>query len=214
MFVVDFIKGLFRSRVEGVQIGAKGKVYAARARAQGKVASKFNAAVDGGVAKAKGAAKPGGNKTGKPEGKKKMGFPWIGKKKGQAGGGAAPVDEEEMAEAKTQAINLGEIDDANFKPCVGWVVVMTGVQQGRDFRLVAGRNRIGTAADMEVVLTDPYVSGHHATIVYNEDEGYRISDAGSKNGTRVNGRKVDQAEIVDNDTIIVGHTELRFKALD
>jgi len=93
-------------------------------------------------------------------------------------------------------------------------VVMNGVQQGRDFRLVSGRNRIGTGADMEVVLTDPYVSGHHATIVYNEEDGYRISDAGSKNGTRVNGRKVDQAQIVDNDTITVGHTELRFKALD
>ena len=91
---------------------------------------------------------------------------------------------------------------------------MGGVQTGRDFRLVPGRNRIGTDADMEVVLTDPYVSSHHATIVYDNEGIYRISDAGSTNGSRVNGKRVEQAQIVDNDTITIGHTELRFKALD
>jgi pSer/pThr/pTyr-binding forkhead associated (FHA) protein len=91
---------------------------------------------------------------------------------------------------------------------------MNGVQKGRDFRLVAGRNRIGTDADMEVVLTDPYVSSHHATIVYDNEGVYRLSDAGSTNGSRVNGKKVEQAQIVDNDGLTIGHTDLRFKALD
>lgn len=220
MFVDEFIKGLFRSRVEGVEIGVKGKAYAARARAQGKVANKFNATIDGGVEKAKSGVKGGKKAPGaapKAEGKK-MGFPWFGKKDKKAGGAPGPATgaeiEEEAAEAKTQAINIGQFEDANFKPCVGWVVVMNGVQKGRDFRLVPGRNRLGTDADMEVVLTDPYVSSHHATIVYDNEGIYRISDAGSTNGSRVNAKRIEQAQIVDNDTITIGHTELRFKALD
>jgi len=218
MFIDEFFKGLFRSRVEGVEIGAKGKVYNVRAKAQSRAASKFNAAVDGGVNKAKGAAKGGQAKAKpKPEGKK-MGFPWFRKKGGKQAAGApgpsaAEVDEE-TAEAKTQAINIGQFEDTNFKPCVGWVVVMNGVQKGRDFRLVAGRNRLGTDADMEVVLTDPYVSSHHATIVYDNEGIYRISDAGSTNGTRVNGKRIEQVQIVDNDSLLIGHTELRFKAMD
>jgi hypothetical protein len=219
MFIDEFFKGLIRSRVEGVEIGAKGKVLSSRARVQGRVASKFNGAIDGSVDKAKGAAKgaaKGGKAKDKPEGQK-MGFPWFGKKGDQkAAASAAPAREvdEESAEGKTQAINIGQFEDANFKPCVGWVVVMNGVQKGRDFRLVAGRNRIGTDADMEVVLTDPYVSSHHATIVFDSEGVYRLSDAGSTNGSRVNGKKVDQAQIIDNDSLQIGHTELRFKALE
>lgn len=218
MFIDEFIKGLFRSRVEGAEIGAKGRVYNVRAKAQSRVASRFNGVIDGGVNKARGAAKGGkGQAKAKPEGKK-MGFPWFGKKADKKAAGRPAVSaqevDEESADAKTQAINIGQFEDANFKPCVGWVVVMNGVQKGRDFRLVGGRNRIGTDADMEVVLTDPYVSSHHATIVYDNEGIYRISDAGSTNGSRVNGKRVEQAQIVDNDSLTIGHTELRFKALD
>jgi len=215
MFVFDFFKGLFRSRVEGVEISAKGKVYNVQAKAKSRVASKFNSTIDGGVNKAKGAAK-GKKAPAKPEGRK-MGFPWFGKKetkKATAVQAAAPMADEEVAEAKTQAINIGQFEDVNFKPCVGWVVVMNGVQKGRDFRLVPGRNRVGTDADQEVVLTDPYVSSHHATIVCDSEGIYRISDAGSTNGTRVNGKRIEQCQVVDNDTLQIGHTELRFKALD
>jgi hypothetical protein len=215
MFIDEFFKGLFRSRVEGVGIGAKGKAIGAKAKFQGRVASKFNSAIDGGVNQAKGAVKKsskGGKTKGKPEGQK-MGFPWFGKKGGQTEPAASEADED-SAEAKTQAINIGQFEDTNFKPCVGWVVVMNGVQKGRDFRLVGGRNRIGTDADMEVVLTDPYVSSHHATIVFDNEGCYRLSDAGSTNGSRVNGKRVDQAQIVDNDSLVIGHTDLRFKALD
>jgi len=219
MFVVDFFKGLLRSRVEGVEIGVKGKIQGYQTKAKSRASSKFNGAIDGGVNKAKGAATgaaKGGQKKAKPEGSK-MGFPWFGKKGGGSQGSAAPSardGDEAEAEAKTQAINIGQFEDANFQACVGWVVVMNGVQKGRDFRLVAGRNRIGTDADMEVVLTDPYVSSHHATIVYDNEGVYRLSDAGSTNGSRVNGKKVEQAQIVDNDSLTIGHTDLRFKAMD
>lgn len=217
MSVLDFFKGLFGSRVSGVKVSAQGKAYSAQARVKGKIAGKFNRAVDGSVKKAKGAATGKGGGPGKnKKDKKKMGFSLFGKKRGGKQDTDVPPEalDEEDAEAKTQAINLSEFDDTQFQPCVGWVVIMDGPQKGRDFRLIPGRNRIGTDADMEVVLTDPYVSSHHSTIVCNDEGIYQISDAGSTNGTKVNGKKVMQAQIVDNDSLQVGHTALRFKALE
>lgn len=216
MFVIDFFKDLFRSRVTGAQSSVKGKAFGAQARVKGKVAGTFNRAVDGGIAKAKGAVTgkagpPAGSGKSKPK-EKKMGFWLFGRRKKQEQVEAASPQAEE-ADAKTQAINLAEFTDTRFKPCVGWVVVMDGPQEGRDFRLVPGRNRIGTDADMEVVLTDPYVSSHHANIVYTEEGIFQLSDAGSTNGTKLNGKKVMQAQLVDNDTLQLGHTTLRFKAL-
>ncbi len=211
MFVIDFFKKLIMGRVTGAELLAKSKVSGAKARVAMKAAGGFNKAVDGSINKAKGSVKTAAPK---PDGgKKKMG--WFSKKdKGQTGRAAPQPVEEDVVEAKTQAINISAFEDARFKPCVGWVVVMDGPQEGRDFRLVAGRNRIGNNADMEVVLSDSYVSSHHATIVYNDEGIYQISDAGSTNGTRVNGKRVMQAQIVDNDRLQLGHTELKFKSLE
>jgi hypothetical protein len=230
MFVIDFIRELFQSRVQGVKGTAKGKAYNVQARSRGKAASAFNAGVDGSVKKVTGAgrggksgssggrsgasgkAAPSGQAGGAPETKgKKMGLPFFGKQGGRQG--PSEADMEELGDAKTQMVNVAQFEDAALKPCVGWIVVMSGAQEGRDFRLVAGRNRIGTDADMEVVLTDPYVSSHHATIVFNDEGVYQISDAGSTNGTKVNGKRVMQAIIVDNDSLQIGHVDLRFKAL-
>jgi hypothetical protein len=218
MFVTDFLRELFTSRVEGAGISARGKAWSAQARARSKVASRFNQAVDGGVAKVTSPVKGAMSKRkadpvpGSKTEKKRMGFLFWGRK--DKGEGAGRGEPEASGDEKTQAINLAAFEDATFKRCVGWVVVMEGPQAGRDHRLVPGRNRLGTDADMEVVLTDPYVSSHHATIVYTDEGIYQISDAGSTNGTKVNGKRVMQAQIVDNDSLNIGHTELRFKALD
>lgn len=226
MFLTDFFKQLFMSRVTGAQVSAMGKAYSVQSRAKSMVASKFNKAVDGGVAKVtnpvkakfgKGGAQGGSGsaKANAPkEEKKKMGFFSFRKKSTKESPVVQAPQEGDESEAKTQAINISQFEDTNFKPCVGWVVIIDGNQKGRDFRLVPGRNRIGTDADMEVVLTDPYVSSHHATIVYNDEGMWQLSDAGSTNGTKLNGKRVMQAFIVDNDTLTVGHTVLKFKSLD
>ncbi len=58
--ILDFLRRLVKSRVDGVQMQAKSKMLNQQARAKAKVANSFNKAVDGGIAKAKTAA------TGKP----------------------------------------------------------------------------------------------------------------------------------------------------
>ena len=55
--------------------------------------------------------------------------------------------------------------------------------------LRARHTTIGRAADCEVVLDDPRISRQHATIT-GDGQHYHVRDAGSLNGTFVNGRRV------------------------
>jgi hypothetical protein len=212
---LDFFKDLFRSRVTGSQVSAQAKVYGVQARAKSKVASGFNRTIDGSISKAKGAATPNRSKAGEAVPKKeekKMGFWRFGKKKQEQ-----PIESPPDAfdpSAKTQAISIKDLPQAQFKPCVGWVVIMNEPYKGRDFRLVPGKNRVGTDADMEVVLSDQSVSAHHCNIVFREEDStYHLFDAGSNTGTKLNGKRVTATQLVDNDIIEVGQIRLRFKAL-
>ena len=44
------------------------------------------------------------------------------------------------------------------------------------------------------------------------NEGLRIADLGSTNGTVVNGQKVTRCELQDNDTITIGNTHITYIA--
>ncbi|HVE92380.1 MAG TPA: DUF3662 and FHA domain-containing protein [Actinomycetota bacterium] len=77
---------------------------------------------------------------------------------------------------------------------------------------VDARIRIGRLADNDLVLPDPEISRHHAEVVDDSGNGmYVVRDLGSKNGTMVNGEKVDQHRLRDGDRIVVGHTVLEFR---
>ena len=124
------------------------------------------------------------------------------------GGGAPPPM---LAGDKTMAIDIEKLAGPQ-KRLVGWLVVMEGTQKGQDFRLYEGANSIGAAADTDVVITDDYLSARHATIRF-EDGTYEMIDAGSTNGSYLNEKKISKEELVDNDTLRLGRTQLRFKAL-
>lgn len=116
-----------------------------------------------------------------------------------------------IAGNKTVAIDLEQLKGPK-RELVGWLVVMSGNQKGLDFRIFAGKNALGAAADNEVVITDDYLSSRHAVIRY-EDGKYEVLDNESTNGTYVNEKRVTREELIDNDTLRLGRTELRFKAL-
>ncbi len=127
-------------------------------------------------------------------------------------GAAVPVPQPVAGGSqRTVAIDLSEAVPQK-REVVGWLVVMSGTQKGVDFRIYTGLNNIGAAADNDIVVTDEYLSSRHSMIRY-EDGRYELIDNGSTNGSFVNEKRINREELIDNDTIRLGRTELRFKAL-
>jgi len=85
--------------------------------------------------------------------------------------------------------------------------------QGRDRALtipLAGEAvRIGRGLAAELRLDENSVSRRHAILVPRPG-GARILDDRSSNGTFVNGRRVQQAELSNGDVIVIGRVLLRY----
>ncbi len=68
-------------------------------------------------------------------------------------------------------------------------------------------NSIGRSKKSDIILSDPTVSRDHA-VLYRRDEGWLISDTGSKSGVYLNGQKINKPSIViPNDVISIGTTQ-------
>ena len=70
-------------------------------------------------------------------------------------------------------------------------------------------NTVGRGLECNIQLNDPQSSRVHARFVYQESQ-WRLLDAGSRNGTTVNGSKVDVAVLAHGNRIRIGTTELEF----
>jgi two-component system response regulator HydG len=70
-------------------------------------------------------------------------------------------------------------------------------------------NRIGRGVECHIQISDPLSSRVHATIVH-EDGQWKIADAGSRNGTLVNGSRIDTANLGNGNRIRIGNTEFQF----
>jgi ABC-type multidrug transport system ATPase subunit len=73
--------------------------------------------------------------------------------------------------------------------------------------------RMGRASDNDVVIPDVLASSHHATLVPTP-RGIQIQDAGSANGTFVNGEPVKDAVLQEDDVVTIGNVDFVFTAGD
>jgi len=94
------------------------------------------------------------------------------------------------------------------------LVVVGPVATGRYARrpLAAGRMLVGRAADNDLVLDEPSVSARHARIDVDVDGTY-LTDLGSTNGSRHNGRRVTgSVQLQAGDEVTLGRCVLRIEA--
>lgn len=77
------------------------------------------------------------------------------------------------------------------------------------YTFVAGEVTIGRSPECQIVLKDFGISRTHAKVVVDQD-GARIVDLKSKNGTQVNGVPVVEAPLKDGDRILLGKFQLTF----
>jgi ABC transport system ATP-binding/permease protein len=73
----------------------------------------------------------------------------------------------------------------------------------------AGAISVGRATDNDVVVSDVLASRHHATVLPT-DRGAEIKDAGTINGTFVNGVRIEAAPLQEGDVVTIGNVDLVF----
>lgn len=85
-------------------------------------------------------------------------------------------------------------------------------KRGDPYTLSLGSEKIniGRAATNQLVLSDHFSSGLHASI-FPTERGYTLLDHGSKNGTFVNGRRVKgEIDLARGDEILIGSTKIHY----
>ena len=96
------------------------------------------------------------------------------------------------------------IDSRSYRVIVG----------DREVPLALGVHIIGRSPDVAICVDDSGVSRHHAQIMVGAG-GATLEDLASKNGTVLEGRRVEGATALkDGSTIVVGATALRFRVFE
>ncbi len=86
---------------------------------------------------------------------------------------------------------------------------ISGKYQGGEFPLKGDKQLIiGRSSELDIVLVEDMVSRKHAKITIARGK-ITIEDLGSTNGTFVNGEKVKQSQLKENDRILVGTSILK-----
>jgi transcriptional regulator with GAF, ATPase, and Fis domain len=94
------------------------------------------------------------------------------------------------------------------------LVIVAGGEGGkREFELTKARVVGGRSQINDIPIEDKAVSGTHFEIV-SDDDGYRLIDAGSTNGTFVGDVRIKEVFLKPGMRFRVGHTELVFQPLN
>jgi hypothetical protein len=91
------------------------------------------------------------------------------------------------------------------------VVRSGGGRAGETFIPDGERTMIGRSPDCPVFLDDVTVSRRHAVLLQRQGHWF-VEDQGSLNGTFVNRRRVESAELSDGDELQIGKYRLTFLA--
>jgi hypothetical protein len=89
------------------------------------------------------------------------------------------------------------------------LVVRKGPQPGERFFIDRARLTIGRDPESDIFLNDMTVSRMHA-VIEQVGNTIKVTDAGSLNGTYVNGVLVDSAELKHGDAVQVGTFQMAF----
>jgi pSer/pThr/pTyr-binding forkhead associated (FHA) protein len=92
------------------------------------------------------------------------------------------------------------------------LLVKRGPNAGSTFLLTEDVTTVGRDTDSGVFLDDITVSRAHATIERRDGGVFFVKDAGSLNGTYVNGQQVDETKLASSDEVQIGMFKLIFFA--
>lgn len=93
---------------------------------------------------------------------------------------------------------------------VGQLIVTRGGTAGARFALADEEVTIGRHPDSSIFLDDVTVSRRHATVTRDDQGQYTLHDAGSLNGTYLDGERIEHAPLREGAHVQVGRFRLVF----
>jgi diguanylate cyclase (GGDEF)-like protein len=124
------------------------------------------------------------------------------------------IDEEDDDRTVTSPVTRWADADAGRLPVL---IVLRGAQLGRRYLLNEKRFVLGRRDSVSTLIIpgDPKISSRHCEIEHEADaDRWVLRDAGSTNGTHLNGKAVDTAELAEGDKLLLGDTFLKFSFHD
>jgi pSer/pThr/pTyr-binding forkhead associated (FHA) protein len=88
------------------------------------------------------------------------------------------------------------------------VVVLSGNDSGNEFPIEKSGTVLGRGTEADLSFTDDAMSSQHAVLEF-ADDGMRIRDLGSMNGTLVNGSDAKATELKNGDRFKLGNHEFQ-----
>ena len=121
--------------------------------------------------------------------------------------GASLADVQEAMQSKD---SLHHAETIVRLPVLFRLVVLSGLEKDKVVILDKDEITIGRETDNVLVLLDPLISRHHATL-RRKGDAYEIEDLDSANGVYVNGSRISGSQTLhDGDKLKLGNTEILF----
>jgi hypothetical protein len=116
----------------------------------------------------------------------------------------------------TMTFSAEEVEEASVEALAGLVVEgptlvvrSGGGRAGEHFPLERTQTTIGRSPDCDIFLDDVTVSRRHAIVAKGRGT-FTIEDLGSLNGTFLNRRRIERAEVENGDEVQIGKYRLTF----
>jgi len=78
--------------------------------------------------------------------------------------------------------------------------------------LSKSRTVIGRGSDADITIADTGTSRKHVEVLW-DGERAMVRDLGSTNGTQLNGRRIDEAQLLPDSTFRIGRTDITFRVV-
>ncbi len=118
-----------------------------------------------------------------------------------------------VAESDDRTLGMAPLGDetapAPVAAASAQMVVTSGHRSGSRYQLLGDLVRAGRHPDSEIFLDDITVSRRHVEI-RSADGGHVVSDAGSLNGTYLNGQRIESAPLSNGDELQIGKFKLLY----
>lgn len=123
-----------------------------------------------------------------------------------------PPEDSGAVNADKTILDLGkEVEQGStllFRPPT--LSILSGDQQGTEFRLKMGVTNIGSGSENDILMDDPSIAEKHAQITFGPD-GFTIYDYNTPGGILINGQRISEHLVQSGDKIQIGDIELRFE---